>query len=207
MKKKNGFVFVETMIVVVVLVSILLIIYSSYTSLISLERRQSRYDDPLYINRTYAIGTFLTSLMDENQNSIIGNKLNEYLNDDSDNNFILIPADDQELFMSNDNSSKDEFFNSLINEFNVQTILMISESKLKNIEEEKVSSDFYRYLKSIDTSKEGEQFYFAIIYAETVDGEECDPNDLYNGEVQDKPSENSCTFYYANLEIEKGEMS
>lgn len=213
MKKKNGFVFVETMIVVVVLVSILLIIYSSYANLISLEKRQARYDDPLFIYRTYAIGEFLVSLEDENKNSIIGNKIAEFKSENleiegNNTNFVIISPSDQDLY----NESQDEiqgeqkqaFFSSMYNNFNVQTIILITKSKLKDLKENEVSSDFYRYLKTIDTSTtDDDQIYIAVMYAEKVNGDACDPNSFYDNTENTENTENSCTFYYSNLKIEK----
>ena len=70
MKKKNGFVFVETMIVVVILIVSLLVIYSSYMGLISNERRLSRYDDPAFIYKTYSIAKFLLEMKDEEGNEL-----------------------------------------------------------------------------------------------------------------------------------------
>ena len=77
MKKKNGFMFIETMIVIVVVLVSLLFIYSSYVSLRSLERKRVRYDDPAFIYRTYAIGQFLLSIKDENSNVVIDNMMHE----------------------------------------------------------------------------------------------------------------------------------
>lgn len=212
MKNKKGFVFVETMIVVVVLVSILLIIYSSYASLISLERRQARYDEPLFIYRTHVVGKFLISLNDNEGNSIIGNKINESSNNSS--NFIRIAPEDADLFnenYENSNSLKNDFFSSLYNNFHIQNIFLISGNQLENIKEEEVSSDFYRYLKSIDTSENIDQVFLVIEYAEKVNGTQCDPSDLYDKKKnQDSTTingnqENSCTFYYASLKINKEE--
>ncbi|MBO4601124.1 MAG: prepilin-type N-terminal cleavage/methylation domain-containing protein [Bacilli bacterium] len=51
MKKKNGFVFVETMVTIVILSTALLIIYSLFNNVIIKEKRKSYYDDPLYVYR------------------------------------------------------------------------------------------------------------------------------------------------------------
>ena len=49
--KKNGFVFVETMITVVILSTALLILYNLFTNILVKERRKSYFDDPIYTYR------------------------------------------------------------------------------------------------------------------------------------------------------------
>ena len=208
MKKKNGFVFVETMIVVVVLVTTLLIIYSSYTGIISIERRRARYDDPSFIYKTKTIADFLVELKDEEGNSIIGNKVNEVKGDTE--GFIIISQDDTELFGDN-NSNRQSFFSQMYNGFNIQSIVLINKQQIANVEEEEISSDFYKYLNSLDTSNDNnEQFYFTIMFAEKVNGKRCDPNELINGgnDLQNNNNanqENKCTFYYSSLKLNIGE--
>lgn len=207
MKKKNGFVFVETMIVVVVLVSILLIIYSSYTSLISMERRLARYDDPVFVYRTKMITNFLISLKDDDGNSIIGNKIEQLkkeFNKDESGKFINISTEDQDLFSTNsinENYRRKEFFSKVYYSSNIESIIIFTEDSFNEIKAENVSSDFYRYLKSIEKVEDG--IYIAIMYAETVNGSACDINNLYNNDNK----ENSCTYYYSSLEIQKEELT
>ncbi len=218
MKKKNGFVFVETMIVVVVLIVSLLVIYSSYMGLISNERRLSRYDDPAFIYKTYSIAKFLLEMKDEEGNVIIGNKISE--KDD----LIYISINDNDLFygevQNNDlqnkgNSDRKNFFSRLYNDLNVQTILIVRKKQISNEIENKISSDLYKYLKSIDTSSDGDdQAYIIVMYAERVDGSSCDPNQILMENGDDKKFENknemiqslnkresACTFYYSSLKL------
>lgn len=61
MKKKNGFVFVETMVTVVILASALLIIYSLFNNILVREHRKSYFDDPIYVYRT----NYLTLIFEE----------------------------------------------------------------------------------------------------------------------------------------------
>lgn len=60
--KKNGFVFVETIIVVVVLTVGMILIYSSFSSILNNSKRRTTFDDISYIYRTYYIQEFITSL-------------------------------------------------------------------------------------------------------------------------------------------------
>ena len=215
MKKKNGFVFVETMIVVVILIVSLLVIYSSYMGLISNERRLSRYDDPAFIYKTYSIAKFLLEMKDEEGNVIIGNKITEEYKSEEKNDLIYISINDNDLFygevQNNDlqnmgNSNRQNFFSKLYNDLNVQTILIVRKNQILNeIDENKISSDLYKYLKSIDVSYGDEnEAYIVVMYAERVDGSSCDPNqilDKNNEKIGLNKRESTCTFYYSSLKL------
>lgn len=212
MKKKNGFVFVETMIVVVVLVSILLIIYSSYTSLISMERRQARYDDPAFIYKTKIVADFLLSVTDIAGEKVIYNRLKEVVSSDAEQ-FIFIQSDDRDMFYVTDENPENirqNFFMRMYNDLNIQTILLINKNELDKIgKNNSFTDDFYEYLKTIDTSEDGKnQFYIAIVYAEKVNGTKCKPNELFeqnnntNGaDASLTKNEGTCTYYYSSLKL------
>ena len=57
-KKKKGFVFVETLIVVAVLTASLLMLYSTYSALIRKEKTRIQYNDSAYLYRTYYLAKF-----------------------------------------------------------------------------------------------------------------------------------------------------
>lgn len=61
MKKRNGFVFVETMVTVVILSTALLVIYSLFNNILVKEHRKAYFDDPLYVYRT----NYLTLIFEE----------------------------------------------------------------------------------------------------------------------------------------------
>lgn len=61
MKDKKGFVFIETIIVISFLATSLIIIYNSFMSILTIEKRRIYYDDPIYLYRTYYILDFLES--------------------------------------------------------------------------------------------------------------------------------------------------
>ena len=58
----KGFVFVETIVVIVVLSLGLVMVYSSFSSVVSNDKRRASYNDVAYIYRTYYIEDFLVSL-------------------------------------------------------------------------------------------------------------------------------------------------
>jgi len=60
--KQKGFVFVETIIIIVVLTLGFMSIYFSFNSLLSNNKRRATFNDIEYIYRTYYIQDFLTSL-------------------------------------------------------------------------------------------------------------------------------------------------
>ena len=59
---KKGFVFVETIIVIGVLMTVLLMLFSSFISILSQEKRATTFDDVTYLYRTFYIEDFLVSL-------------------------------------------------------------------------------------------------------------------------------------------------
>lgn len=101
MESKKGFVFVETMIVVVALVTILMVLYSAYSGVITIERRRNRYDDPMYIYKTYSIAKVLETLKTDTSN---GSKLKrlvyqlERVNCSDCANIISVSINDANLY-------------------------------------------------------------------------------------------------------------
>ena len=67
---KKGFIFVETMVCIAFLSSVLLTIYASFTNVLDTAKTRLLYDDPIYLYRTYFILNFLEE-----------NGLNEYINE------------------------------------------------------------------------------------------------------------------------------
>ena len=84
MKNKKGFVFIETIVVIVVLLSSLLYLYSTFVALSQSEKRRLLYDDVSYLYRTYFVKKYLTS---QRIDRIIGNLSNE--NSSTNANYII----------------------------------------------------------------------------------------------------------------------
>lgn len=68
--KLNGFVLVETMVVIAFLATTLLSVYSSFTNVLDNAKRRIYYDDPIYLYRTY----YLLSYLEKNH-------INDFIND------------------------------------------------------------------------------------------------------------------------------
>ena len=248
MKKKNGFVFVETMIVTVILIASLLLIYIQYTALISNEKRLARYDDPAFIYKTYQVADFLLTLKDETSTTIIKNKIKENeksLNDPNENIrnsvYYIALTDEQDLFSKyadtenynpsidgqpnlteatqplensnityTDNSRHEAFFKVMKNELHIQSILLFNNQMIEHCmregSENKLPSDYKRYLSSIKTGTDNSVYYMVIEYAERVNGEECDPVQLASNQNSDanKSGEKICTRYYSSIKLTEG---
>ena len=56
---KKGFIFVETMVVIAFLGTVLLTVYSSFTTVLDNAKTRLAYDDTVYLYRTYYILSFL----------------------------------------------------------------------------------------------------------------------------------------------------
>ena len=61
MPKKNGFVFVETIIVTCVLLASLMVVYSLYVASLNTESRYTRYDDPVKLYESYYLAKYFQS--------------------------------------------------------------------------------------------------------------------------------------------------
>ena len=213
MKKKNGFVFIETMIVIVTLLVSLLALYSAYVSLIRSERIRVRYDEPSFIYKTYNVGKFLLSLYDDDGNPILANKIEQSLRYDSTVPYISINVDDADLFSTsynNENSKRKSFFSQMYNSMNIQNIIIVSTGRnsLKKLKAPYYSDNilpenFRKYLKTIDTDTSNRKYYLVIEYAEKVNGNACSPNQLIGQRESGQVVESSCTFFYSNIELNK----
>ena len=58
MRNKKGFVFIETMITIVILAAALLTMYTLFTSLLVNEKDRAYYDDPMYVYKANYLVSF-----------------------------------------------------------------------------------------------------------------------------------------------------
>ena len=121
--KKNGFVFVETIVAVVVLTSSLLLLYTSFTKVLQSEKTRIYYDDVSYIYRSYYIKNRINEL-----------NMMAVLNDITSNNdkfFVTVGTEYQELFKGYENEQ--DFISNMLEDFEVSQIIIIKENKIDNI--------------------------------------------------------------------------
>lgn len=187
MKKKKGFVFVETLVVVAVLTTALLMLYSTYSAVIQKEKTRIKYNDSVYLYRTYYIEKFFRNF----RLDIVASKLNN-----TDPNRILMLSGfgcTSDIFMNEeDNLGMCE---SLLQDAHVRNLYLAYNdlSRLQTCENQsgicetlvQVNTTMADYLKTIGGSGSG--YRIIIEYAENKDGTRCEGD--------------SCQFYYATLSL------
>jgi len=98
---KKGFMFVETIMVITILTSSLIMIYVSFSRVLTNEKRRVAFDDTAYIYRTYYIESYLVSL-----------NLDQYIEQNLEKNnskIIVFNAEDSSLYnLYNDDGSRNE---------------------------------------------------------------------------------------------------
>ena len=191
MKNNKGFVFIETLIVVSVLTVSLLILYSSYSSLIRNEKNRLKFDDTSYLYRTYYIEKFFRNF----RLDLATIELNK--SDPAKPLFLLNPFGCRsDIFLNEeDNLGLCEI---LIEELHINA-LYLTFNDLSELQEctnstgicevfLQVNDHMAQYLKTIG-GKGKEGYRIIIEFTETKDGEKCNPN------------EEGCQFYYSTLSL------
>ena len=189
--KKNGFAIIETVLVVVVLTSSLLLLYTSFNKILQSEKTRVNYDDVNYIYRTYYLKNALNSL-----NIVFPMRdLDTKSNNGRGIHFVVLGMDYEGLF--NGYESKKPFVNSMIMDFDVKQILLVNTNKFDNIKKctkecsENTSCDEYVNCNQLYTNvSENMIAYlqtvavdFDAVYTLVVEYESCD-------------SDNVCHDYY-----------
>lgn len=158
--KKNGFVFIETIVAIVVLTSSLLLLYSTFNKVLQSEKTRVYYDDMAYIYRSYYLRNNLNDL-----------NMVPVLNDLTNNNnnfFVTVGVEYQDLFKGR--AKEETYFRSMLEYFDVEQMIIIKENKLDNLKRctlensmnpsyseyencnglySNLSEDFITYLKTI----------------------------------------------------------
>lgn len=158
--KKNGFVFIETIVAIVVLTSSLLLLYSTFNKVLQSEKTRVYYDDMAYIYRSYYLRNNLNDL-----------NMVPVLNDLTNNNnnfFVTVGVEYQDLFKGY--AKEETYFRSMLEYFDVEQMIIIKENKLDNLKRctlensmnpsyseyencnglySNLSEDFITYLKTI----------------------------------------------------------
>lgn len=121
--KKNGFVFVETIIAIVVLTSSLLLLYSTFNKVLQSEKTRVYYDDIAYIYRSYYLKKRISKL-----------NMNTILNDITNNNdkyFVTVGMEYQDLFKGYEKERT--YFSNMLQDFDVNQIIVLKENKLNDL--------------------------------------------------------------------------
>lgn len=129
--KKNGFVFVESIVAVVILTSSLLLLYSTFSNILQSEKVRIYYDDVNYIYRTSYLKERLN---DVNFEYIKDNMLRE------GNYFKIIGLDTPNLF---DNSETEKnIIASMFEDYEVRELVLIKENKLDDLKKCTIECSF-----------------------------------------------------------------
>lgn len=197
MKNKRGFVFVETIITVVVLTTSLLYLYNSYSSIINSEEERLYYDNPAYIYKTNYIRDFLES----------NSNIDSIKNFAFANSYIVTigPAFDNMFTPEQTASGMVTSLENIFNSFNINQMLLLDSSMLKectnssndpdplkcDISTENLSYSLNQYIKSINDTTYS--YYLIIEYSET--------NATESGRISKcTPGINTnCNTYYVSL--------
>ena len=123
--KRNGFVFVETIIAIVVLTSSLLLLYSSFNKVLQSEKTRVNYDDVNYIYRSWYIKESISNL---NMMSILSD-----LTNNRDKYFVTLGIEYQDLFKGYE--KEENYISNLLKDFEVNQIILMKENKIDNIKE------------------------------------------------------------------------
>lgn len=121
--KKNGFVFVETIVAIVVLTSSLLLLYNTFTKVLQKEKTRVYYDDVTYIYRSYYIKSRLNELN-------IMSVLND-LQKSQDKYFVTVGLEYQNLF--NGYEKEKTYISNMLDDYDVNQIIILKENKVDNI--------------------------------------------------------------------------
>lgn len=196
MKKKNrGFVFIETIITVVVLSTSLLYLYSSYSSIISREETRLYYDDPAYIYRTNYVRRFLESYTDIE-------RIKSYA---FDNSYVITigPSFDSMFTDAQLTDNMGSSMENMFNNFNINQMLLVDSNFLNDCDGSdddsskcqtsmnNLSYSINSYLRALNEIEYS--YYLVVEYSEyNEDGKvtKCIPG-----------SDDGCDMYYVSLGI------
>lgn len=189
MKKKKGFVFIETLIVVAVLTASLLMLYSTYSALIRKEKTRIQYNDSAYLYRTYYLEKFFRNF----RLDMVSKSLNK---EDTTKPLALLTGFGctNSVFV-NDEKNKG-LCESLVEELHINNMYLTYNdlSLLQSCKNNsgvcetllQVNDKAAAYLKTI--GGEGSSGYRIIIeYAENKNGDRCSSDD--------------CVYYYTTLSL------
>ena len=190
---KKGFVFIETIITVVVLSASLIYLYSSYSSIINNEEARVYYDDTAYIYKTSYIRDYLL-----NNTNIETVKSTAF-----ENTYATNIGPNYSGLFSDEGKRAD--FESLWNSFNVYQMLLISKDLISECDGSSKDTDICKnsynnlsynlrsYIRSLnDTSQD---YYLVVEYSEKINDADGNIISCTLG------TDTYCHSYYASLGI------
>lgn len=191
MKKKKGFVFIETIVVVSVLLAGLMYLYSAFVSFSNNEKRRVLYDDVSYLYKTYYIKNFL-----ENQRLDRLTNLLDYGNRTDNAQYIIGFDCTSEVFLNKERGLCENLKLSLhISNFYVtfydlsplQACANTNEGLCRNFS--RYGAEFNLYIKTLGGSGGSDKGYRLIVeYEDNGKGESC-------------PERGRCLHYFSTVRL------
>lgn len=188
--KKNGFAFVEIIITVVVLCTSLLILYSTYSAILSDENTRLYYDDPAFIYKTNYVKEFLKeyTVIEKVKENFFANSY-----------VTTIGTGFDALFKD---SSSMEALEIMVESFKINQMILVKSEMIDNcaVDTEKykekcekslgdLSYNLQKYINTLNDSSY--DFYLVVVYSlKETSNEAC----ISGAEVK-------CKNYYASLPI------
>jgi hypothetical protein len=179
---KKGFVFVETIIVITVLVTALITIYTAFLGVLSNEKRRLTFNDTSYLYETYYLEDYLTSLNLNNylSNYFSGREIIEF----SCDNYYLYNAISADATLDDKELAKEKFCENIINskniklyitKYDVNTLKYCTTDAGKNSNEctaeiketlSNVNNNFIYYLRTLSGKNEDNKYRLIAVYEE-----------------------------------------
>lgn len=170
--KNKGFVFIETIVTVLVLSTSLLYLYNSYNNIIDKEETRVYYDDVAYIYKTNYIKRFL----EENANI-------EYVKSEAFKKSYVTSIGNAFDNFFNEAQLEENMNNSLeniLNNFRVNQMFLVKRNYIDECDGSETSDECYfnatdnaynltNYIKSINDTKH--DYYLVVEYSEKVDSD------------------------------------
>lgn len=197
MKRKKGFIFIETLVVVAILTLSLVLTYASFNSAISQELIRIHYNDSAYMYRTYYLSQFLRNFrLDLVANNLNSSKIITQFSCDKDNIF-------------DDNTTMEKSLcNNLFELYRISG-LYLAKNDLSSLQNCTSSSgicenlymfgndnDFPYYVQTIGGA--GKTGYRIIVkYSENQDGSFCSEDENINSDT----NKSECIFNYTTLSL------
>ena len=182
MKQKNGFIFIETIIVTCMLLASLMIIFAMYITSLNNENRRLRYDDPAKIYETYYLKRYLESFsLDTLKNNLKnGTSKSE-----------VIYRGRRDIFGDN-YSEETMFFEDLWTKLNIRNIYFVSAKvsdfvscdNTNGLESICSNPNLLMYLNTIDDGA-SDEYILIVEYASKRDGTSC--------------TSDTCTYYFSHI--------
>lgn len=203
MKNKKGFIFVETLIVIAILTVALLMTYSTYSGLIMREKTRIKYNDTIYIYRTYYIADMFKSYRLDRVVDRLKQVEEQYrLNNDNEETLGVVGFGcTSDIFVSekDESGANQKLCDDMIGKLHISRLYLTHSnlSGLQNCTTAKgvcaallqVSENTASYLKTVGGS--GNTGYRIIVeYKGKKDGSEC-TNDFSK----------DCNYYYATINV------